>query len=83
MQNTDKALSDFNAWWDRQPHREQFEDVKDQMRNVWVASRRELMIELPYDSDSLNREHPYVAGRRNTIAECRDAIEATGVTVRG
>lgn len=82
MQNTDTALSDFNAWWDRQPFRDQFEDMKQQMANVWVASRADLVIELPYDSDSLNGEHPYVAGRRNAIAECRDAIGAAGVAVR-
>ena len=35
--HTDKAIAEFEAWWDRQPHREQFEDVKDQMRNVAVA----------------------------------------------
>ncbi len=39
--HTDKAIAEFEAWWDRQPFREQFEDVKDQMRNVWLASRRE------------------------------------------
>ena len=47
MQHTDKAIAEFEAWWDRQPHREQFEDVKDQMRNVWLASRQEAVIELP------------------------------------
>jgi len=27
--NTDKNLADFEAWWIKQPHREQFEDVKE------------------------------------------------------
>lgn len=80
--STEKAQAEFETWWNRQPHREQFEDVKDQMRNVWAASRDELVIELPYDSDSLNGEHQYVTGRRDAIAECRYAIEAAGLTVK-
>lgn len=73
--HTDKAIAEFEAWWDRQPHREQFEDVKDQMRNVWLASRRELVIELPDRMDSTGCTH--------VIESCRAAIEAAGVTVRG
>lgn len=75
MQHTDKAIAEFEARWDRQPHREQFEDVKDQMRNVWLASRRELVIELPDRMDSTGCTH--------VIESCRAAIEAAGVTVRG
>ncbi len=75
MQHTDKAIAEFEAWWDRQPHREQFEDVKDQMRNVWLASRRELVIELPDPSQA--RDIAYYK------ADIADAIEAAGVTVRG
>lgn len=83
--HTDKAIAEFEAWWDRQPFREQFEDVKDQMRNVWLASRRELVIELPRpDTDMHN-------GRSDAACELlleqldadRAAIEAAGVTVRG
>jgi hypothetical protein len=78
MQNADKALSDFNAWWDRQPFRDQFEDMKQQMANVWVASRRELVIELAsaYRTDE---DGYWVIGR----TEARRSIEAAGVTVRG
>ena len=91
MQHTDKAIAAFEAWWDRQPHREQFEDVKDQMRNVWVASRRELVIELPppypmpeepedaFDDSWMDAYHA-ATGMRHV---CRAAIEAAGVTVRG
>lgn len=75
MQHTDKAIAEFEAWWQKQPHREQFEDLKDQMRNVWVASRRELVIELPDRMDSTGCTH--------VIEGCRAAIEAAGVTVRG
>jgi len=77
MQHTDKAIAEFEAWWDRQPHREQFEDVKDQMRNVWLASRRDLAIELPQcDPDEVVRYG-------TALDDCRAAIEAAGVTVRG
>lgn len=75
MQHTDKAIAEFEAWWDRQLWHECFEDVKDQMRNVWVASRRELVIELPDRMDSTGCTH--------VIESCRAAIEAAGVTVRG
>lgn len=43
---TEQAHAEFETWWNRQPHREQFEDVKDQMRNVWVASRQEATVQL-------------------------------------
>jgi hypothetical protein len=47
IEMTDKTDAEFEAWWQQQPHREQFEDVKGQMRNVWVASRQEAVIVLP------------------------------------
>lgn len=84
MQNADKALSDFNAWWDRQPFRDQFEDMKQQMANVWLASRRELVVELPKinpsewactgDECMALQQGIQIAGR---------AVRAAGVTVRG
>ncbi len=81
MQDTDKALSDFNAWWDRQPFRDQFEDMKQQMANVWVASRRELVIELPQPM----KAPPYASyegGWNDMRGEATDAIEAAGVRVK-
>lgn len=82
MQHTDKAIAEFEAWWDRQPHRERFEDVKDQMRNVWLASRAELVIELPAkpDADTFTRvQSAYWQG----IDKVASQAEAVGVTVRG
>ncbi len=81
--HTDKAIAEFEAWWDRQLWRECFEDVKDQMRNVWLASRRELVIELPgggFRPCAMTNE---LLGYHRGIRECRAAIEAAGVTVRG
>lgn len=79
MQNTDKALSDFNAWWDRQPFRDQFEDMKQQMANVWLASRADLVIELPPGVPT----SPKIRQDRNkAIKDCRAAIEAAGVKVK-
>ncbi|MGK9045875.1 hypothetical protein KXR63_00750 [Stutzerimonas chloritidismutans] len=90
MQHTDKAIAEFEVWWDRQPHREQFEDVKDQMRNVWLASRAELVVQLPDDGiDDCREAWP---GRCRDTFDCgynfaswrhEQAIEAAGVTVRG
>lgn len=77
MQDTDKALSDFNAWWDRQPFRDQFEDMKQQMANVWVASRADLVIELPVPKGLLI-DASYWRG----INDARHAIEAAGVKVK-
>jgi len=82
MQHTDTAIAEFEAWWIRQPHREQFEDVKDQMRNVWVASRRELVIQLPAKpgADTFTRvQSAYWQG----IDKVAGQAEAAGVTVRG
>lgn len=87
MQNTDKALSDFNAWWDRQPFRDQFEDMKQQMANVWVASRAEMVIELPPKISEHNAMdngfvRPEAVEYDSAIDDCRDAIEAAGVKVK-
>lgn len=90
MQHTDKAIAEFEAWWDRQPHREQFEDLKQQFCNVAVAfyqkGREDVDIELPepregrttYLDDDARDE-----GWNDCLEECRAAIEAAGVTVRG
>ena len=81
--HTDKAIAEFEAWWGRQPFREQFEDLKDQMRNVWLASRRELVIEL---NDISMSQYASVSSYRAAEAmrfDCIDAIEEAGVTVRG
>jgi len=76
--HTDKAIAEFEAWWDRQPFLDQFEDMKQQMANVWVASRRELVIDLAsaYRTDE---DGYWVIGR----TEARRSIEAAGVTVKG
>lgn len=77
---TDKAIAEFEAWWDRQPHREQFEDVKDQMRNVWLASRRELVVNIePGDCFSPNECGDLAIWRD----DAKRLLEAAGVTVRG
>jgi hypothetical protein len=79
--HTDKAIAEFEAWWDRQPHREQFEDVKDQMRNVWLASRAEMVIQLPQPM----KAPPYTSyegGWNDMRGEAIDAIEAAGAKWR-
>ena len=78
--HTDKAIAEFEAWWQQQPHREQFEDVKDQMRNVWVASRRELVVTIePGDCFSPNECGDLAIWRD----DAKRLLEASGVTVRG
>lgn len=90
--HTDKAIAEFEAWWDRQPHREQFEDLKQQFCNVAVAfyqkGREGVVIELPgkkpvpnYEVAPLSAESSI--GWNCCLKECRAAIEAAGVTVRG
>lgn len=80
MQHTDKAIAEFEAWWIRQPHREQFEDLKDQMRNVWLASRRELVVTIePGDCFSPNDCGDLAIWRD----DAKRLLEAAGVTVRG
>ncbi len=77
---TDKTDAEFEAWWDRQPHREQFEDVKDQMRNVWLASRRELVVTIePGDCFSPSDSGEWAIWRD----DAKRLFEAAGVTVRG
>ncbi len=74
---TDKTDAEFEGWWIKQPFSECFEDVKDQMRNVWVASRAELVIEL--DAAYRTDEDGYwVLGR----TEVKRAIEAAGAKWR-
>ncbi len=79
---TDKTDAEFEAWWIKQPFHEQFEDVKDQMRNVRRASRAEMVIVLPPkpDSDTFTRvQSAYWQG----IDKVASQAEAAGVTVRG
>ena len=76
--HTDKAIAEFEAWWIRQPHREQFEDLKDQMRNVWLASRAELVIELTGITILEHNGCDFY----EKAGLCR-AVEEAGVTVRG
>jgi len=83
IEMTDKTDAEFEAWWIKQPHREQFEDVKDQMRNVWAASRRELVIELNDISMSQYASVSSFRAAETMRKEDRAAIEAAGVTVRG
>lgn len=75
MQLTDKAIAEFEAWWQQQPFREQFEDVKDQMRNVWRARGEHMVIQLPqpFDGDDFTMYDG---------AEIRAAIEAAGAKWR-
>jgi hypothetical protein len=81
IEMTDKTDAEFEAWWQLQPHREQFEDVKEQMRNVWRASRAEMVIELPEDrrvrnlwAEAAGADMAY----NDAVEECRNAIEAAG-----
>ena len=80
--HTDKAIAEFEAWWDRQPHREQFEDLKQQFCNVAVAfyqkGREDLVIDLPEEVANVTNKD-FEAGRDAVVA----AIEAAGVPVRG
>lgn len=84
MQYTGKAIAEFEAWWDRQPHREQFEDLKQQFCNVAVAfyqkGREGVVIELPPLFRGIT---PECQANNNAVEKCREAIEAAGVTVRG
>lgn len=73
---TDRARSEFNIWWERQPFKDQFADVKEQMGNVWVASREECVVELPaaeYIGDSWSGDWAIKTD------EVREAIEAAGL----
>jgi len=78
--HTDKAIAEFEAWWDRQIWHECFDDVKDQMRNVWLASRRELVVTIePGDCFSPNECGDLAIWRD----DAKRLFEAAGATVRG
>ncbi|WP_263264050.1 hypothetical protein [Pseudomonas sp. RIT-PI-S] len=40
------AAQEFHAWWARQPFNALFEEFKQQMCNVWVASRAQYVVRL-------------------------------------
>ena len=81
MQHTDKAIAEFEAWWQQQLGHSCFEDVKDQMRNVWLASRRELVIQLPGKYEPAETDG---AAAWNLCHDCcQNAVISAGVTVRG
>ena len=79
---TEQAHAEFETWWNRQPHREQFEDVKDQMRNVWRASRAEMVIRLPDAYANCPPHACYEGGWNDMRDEAVDAIEAAGAKWR-
>jgi len=85
--HTDKAIAEFEAWWDRQPHREQFEDLKQQFCNVAVAfyqkGREGVVIELPDAYVNCPPYACYEGGWNDMRDEAVDRLEAAGVTVRG
>ncbi|MFG3398708.1 hypothetical protein ACQKEK_02270 [Pseudomonas sp. NPDC077408] len=66
----DKTDAEFEAWWIKQPFCALFEDVKDQMRNVWRARGEQMVIQLP--DPSTIRDIAYYR------ADVQDAIEAAG-----
>lgn len=68
---TDRARSEFNTWWERQPFKDQFADVKEQMGNVWVASREECVVEIDLE------EWPTSIAR-----QIQQSIEAAGLKVK-
>lgn len=87
--HTDKAIAEFEAWWDKQPHREQFEDVKQQFCNVAVAfyqkGREDVVIELPHRESMMacpNTSEEFDSGYGVAVKHCRAAIEAAGIPVR-
>lgn len=75
---TEQAHAEFETWWARQPHREQFEDVKDQMRNVAVAFYQKglegLVVKLPEEWD-VGATGPQMVMDSD---EVKAAIEAAG-----
>lgn len=73
---TDKMREEFEAWWIKQPFHEQFEDVKDQMRNVWRASRAEMVIQMPPLMTRYEKPDYYLADG------VKRAIEAAGAKWR-
>lgn len=88
--HTDKAIAEFEAWWDRQPHREQFADLKQQFCNVAVAFYQKSREDQSGFIDALDwyaKAEPLELYTNAEIEEyqrrARLALEAAGVTVRG
>lgn len=78
---TDQVDAEFEAWWQQQPHREQFEDLKQQFCNVAVAfyqkGREDVVVQLPERFDK------HDSGDWTYWADGVDAaIEAAGVRVK-
>ncbi len=86
---TDKTDAEFETWWQQQPHREQFEDLKQQFCNVAVAfyqkGREDVVIELPHRESMMacpNTSEEFDSGYGVAVKHCRAAIEAAGVRVK-
>jgi len=89
--HTDKAIAEFEAWYrDRFPMAERMIQAgsgvwithRDEMKECWLASRRELVIQLPAkpDADTFTRvQSAYWQG----IDKAAGQAEAAGATVRG
>ncbi|OOE15164.1 hypothetical protein BSR09_00745 [Stutzerimonas degradans] len=90
MQHTDKAIAEFEAWWRDNMNTQEMDlhrfgdgyacHETNRGWMAWKASREALVIELPPGVP----DNPKIRQDRNkAISDCRDAIEAAGVTVRG
>ncbi|WP_312911035.1 hypothetical protein [Stutzerimonas nitrititolerans] len=84
---TEKTLAEFEAWWNRQPFREQFADVKDQMRNVWVASRAgcsrmDGLMSVHHQLGMVCLHFRTTEQTQDFVRVCREAIKAAGLTVK-
>ena len=104
MQHTDKATAAFEAWYrDKYPMAERMIQVgsgvwmthRDEMKECWLASRAELVIELPpqVTADDAREAIPFDADGdyaqdaanmvNGAIFACGAFAKAAGVTVRG
>ena len=80
----EKMREQFEVWWVQQHFNQLFEDVKEQMFNVWVASRRDAAVEPPKIDISLSggQTDAWCEGVLYASRKWRDAVEGAGVGVK-
>lgn len=49
---------------------------------AWQASRADIEVELPYDSDALNGDHDFIKGWRLGVKDTVLSIESLGLKVK-
>ncbi len=84
----DKSSLQFEEWFKKeyplieaQPENTLLQSVKRQCQKAWQASRKSLVVELPYINTDPDYSDPYTDGKDDGILEVAAVLNELGVTI--